>query len=257
MAMRNEKTERITRIITNNKVPQVFDIMADHGTAVPRKGAGMGKILRWTRMTLMAGTMLSTILFGGNGLVQAAPPELKGKYEVLKDEHSTHQPGKVKLIEFADFYCPHCHHFDGEGLPILEKEFGKKLETTMVGFPVIRGKLPTPFDMYEQAKLMGKGNEMKKVLFRTIHQDKVTGVLDRSIREVLIKEVGLDPKAFEEGMASGKPAQLFEEGRKWGERIKLQQTPTILLDGNIKVEKIDPENLRLVIQSILDADGKR
>jgi protein dithiol oxidoreductase (disulfide-forming) len=231
--------------------------MADHGTAVPRKGAGMGKILRWTRMTLMAGTLLSTILFGGNGLVQAAPPELKGKYEVLKDEHSTHQPGKVKLIEFADFYCPHCHHFDGEGLPILEKEFGKKLETTMVGFPVIRGKLPTPFDMYEQAKLMGKGNEMKKVLFRTIHQDKVTGVLDRSIREVLIKEVGLDPKAFEEGMASGKPAQLFEEGRKWGERIKLQQTPTILLDGNIKVEKIDPENLRLVIQSILDADGKR
>lgn len=217
----------------------------------------MGKILRWTSMTLMAGTLLSTILFGGNGLVQAAPPELKGKYEVLKDEHSTHQPGKVKLIEFADFYCPHCHHFDGEGLPILEKEFGKKLETTMVGFPVIRGKLPTPFDMYEQAKLMGKGNEMKKVLFRTIHQDKVTGVLDRSIREVLIKEVGLDPKAFEEGMASGKPAQLFEEGRKWGERIKLQQTPTILLDGNIKVEKIDPENLRLVIQSILDADGKR
>jgi len=82
-------------------------------------------------------------------------------------------------------------------------------------------------------------------------------VLDRSIREVLIKEVGLDPKAFEEGMASGKPARLFEEGKKWGERIKLQQTPTILLDGNIKVEKLDPENLRLVIQSILDTDGKK
>ena len=44
----------------------------------------------------------------------------------------------------------------------------------MVGFPVIRGKLPTPFDMYEQAKMMGKGNEMKAVLFRTIHKDKIT-----------------------------------------------------------------------------------
>ena len=217
----------------------------------------MGKMTRWTGFTLLAGILLSTVLFPGRQTVQAAPPELKGKYEILKDERSTHQPGKVKLIEFADFYCPHCHHFDGEGLPILEKEFGKKLETTMVGFPVMRGKLPTPFDMYEQAKLMGKGNEMKKVLFRTIHQDKVTGVLDRSIREVLIKEVGLDPKTFEEGMASGKPAQLFEEGKKWGERIKLQQTPTILLDGNIKVEKIDPENLKLVIQSILDADGAK
>jgi thiol:disulfide interchange protein DsbA len=187
----------------------------------------------------------------------AATPELKGKFELLKDEPSTHQPGKVKLVEFADFYCPHCHRFDGEGLPILEKEFGKKLEITMVGYPVIAGKLPTAFDMYEQAKMMGKGNEMKRVLFRTIHKDKVTGVLDRTLREALIREVGLDPKTFEEGLASAKPAKAFEEGRKWGDRIKVQQTPTVLLDGNIKVEQIDPENLKVIIQSILDGDGAR
>ena len=187
----------------------------------------------------------------------AASPELKGKFEVLKGEVSTHTPGKVKLMEFADFYCPHCHRFDGEVLPLLEKEFGNKLEATMVGFQVIQGKLPTPFDMYEQAKMMGKGNEMKAVLFRTIHKDKITGVLDRSLREALIKEVGLDPRVFEEGMASGKPAKIFEEGRKWGERIKVQFTPTVLIDGNIKAESIDPENLKLIIQSILDADGKK
>ncbi|HZH49563.1 MAG TPA: thioredoxin domain-containing protein [Nitrospira sp.] len=215
----------------------------------------MARIVLW--MWMMGAVIMSAVVLADVRSVQAASPNLKGQYEILKDEPSTHQPGKVKLVEFADFYCPHCHHFDGEGLAILEKEFGNKLETTMVGFPVIRGKLPTPFDMYEQAKMMGKGNEMKKVLFRTIHQDKVTGVLDRSLRELLIREVGLDPKAFEEGMASGKPAQLFEDGKKWGERIKLQQTPTLLLDGNIKVEKIDPENLKLVIQSILDADKKK
>jgi thiol:disulfide interchange protein DsbA len=193
----------------------------------------------------------------GGSPAAAATPDLKGKFEVLKDEVSTHTPGKVKLIEFADFYCPHCHRFDGEGLALLQKEFGNKLEATMVGFPVIHGKLPTPFDMYEQAKLMGKGSEMKAVLFRTIHKDKMTGVLDRSLREGLIKEVGLDPKAFEEGMASGKPAKIFEEGRKWGERIKVQQTPTVLIDGNIKAETIDPENLKLIIQSILDSDKKK
>ncbi|HEV8328205.1 MAG TPA: thioredoxin domain-containing protein [Nitrospiraceae bacterium] len=198
----------------------------------------------------------SVVVLGGSPAT-AASPELKGKFEVLRGEVSTHTPGKVKLIEFADFYCPHCHRFDGEVLPLLEKEFGNKLEATMVGFQVIQGKLPTPFDMYEQAKLMGKGNEMKAVLFRTIHKDKITGVLDRSLREALIKEVGLDPKVFEEGMASGKPAKIFEEGRKWGERIKVQFTPTVLIDGNIKAESIDPENLKLIIQSILDADGKK
>ncbi len=205
---------------------------------------------------IMAWLLLVLLAWGGTpSLGVAGKLQLKGKYEEL-NEPSSHTPGKVKLVEFADFYCPHCHRFDAEGLPILEKEFGNKLEITMVGFPVIQGKLPTAFDMYEQAKSMGKGNEMKRAIFRTIHQDRVH-IFDRLIREKLAKEVGLDPVAFEAGLASGKPAKSFEEGRKWGERVKVQQTPTILLDGNIKVEQIDPENLKTIIRSILDADRNR
>jgi len=218
----------------------------------------MGKFHCVRRM--VAVIVLSAIGPLGMGLSQAAASEdLKGKFELLKDEPSMHERGKVKLFEFADFYCPHCHHFEEAGLPILQKEFGNKLDATLVGFPVFQNKLPTPFDMYEQAKMMGKGKEMKQVLFRTIHKDKMTGVLDRSIREVLIKEVGLDPKAFEDGLASGKPAKVFEEGRRWGERIKVQSTPTLLLDGNIKIEgnNMSTENIITVIRSILDADAKR
>lgn len=191
--------------------------------------------------------------------VGAAVPEIKGKYELLKDEPSTHQRGKVKIIEFADFYCPHCHHFEETAIPMLRREFGDKIEITMVGFPVIHGKLPTAFDMYEQAKMMGKGEEMKAVLFRTIHKDKMTGVLDRSIRELLIREVGLDVAAFEAGLTSGKPAQAFEEGRRWGERIQVSSTPSILIDGNIKVDGVNmtPENVVTIIRSILENDSKK
>ena len=189
----------------------------------------------------------------------AVPLAFNGKYEIVTGEVSTHTPGKVKLMEFADFYCPHCHLFDETAVPLLMKEFGDKLEITMVGFPVIRGKLPTAFDMYEQAKMMGKGNEMKTVLFRTIHKDKIDGVLDRSLREALIKEVGLDPKAFEEGMASGKPAKAVDNGKRWGERIKVSSTPSILLDGNIKVDgaNMTQENVFTVIRSILENDAKK
>jgi thiol:disulfide interchange protein DsbA len=189
----------------------------------------------------------------------AANPELKGAFELLKDEPSTHQRGKVKIVEFADFYCPHCHHFDETGLPLLVKEFGSKIEVTMVGYPVISGKLPTAFDMYEQAKTMGKGDEMKAVLFRTIHKDKFGGVLDRSIRSLLIREVGLDVAAFEAGMESGKPARAFEDGRRWGERIKVSSTPSLLLDGNIKIDgaNMTPENAITVIRSILEADARK
>ncbi len=185
----------------------------------------MAKRRGW-RVSLLMGLMAVAAL-GFVGIAQAGKAELKGNFQVLSDEKSTHKPGKVQLTEFADFYCPHCHRFDGEGLAILEKEFGNKLEAVMVGYPVIPGKLPTAFDMYEQAKTMGKGAEMKRAV------------------------------AFEEGLASAKPAKAFEDGRKWGDRIKIQQTPTVLLDGNIKVEQIDPENLKLIIHSILDGDGTR
>ena len=213
-------------------------------------------ISRWSVVIAVVGILLWC---GEGDRVQAAAPEIKGNYELLKEEASTHQRGKVKIVEFADFYCPHCHQFDETGIPLLVKEFGKKVDITMVGFPVIHGKLPTAFDMYEQAKSMGKGNEMKAVLFRTIHKDKMQGVLDRSIRSLLIKEVGLDVTAFEAGLESGKPAQAFEDGRRWGERVKLNSTPALLLDGNIKIDGVNmtAENVVTVIRSILENDTKK
>ena len=209
---------------------------------------GKGQIGYW----VIAATLV--LWAAGSGVVTAAPA-LKGKFEELK-EPSTHTPGKVKITEFADFYCPHCHMFEESGVPVLEKEFGNKVELNMVGFPVIPGKLPMAFEMYEQAKVMGKGPEMKKVLFRTIHKDKVQ-ILDKTIRQMLIKEVGLDVTAFEAGLASGKPAKAVEDGKAWGRRVNVQQTPTILLDGNIKAETIDPDNLKTIIHSILDHEAKR
>jgi protein dithiol oxidoreductase (disulfide-forming) len=204
--------------------------------------------------------LYAVLMAGVIGLALSVPAfavssGIKGKFVELK-EPSTHTRGKVKLTEFADFYCPHCHMFEQAAIPVLEKEFGERLEVTMVGFPVIPGKLPTAFDMYEQAKMMGKGEEMKRVLFRTIHKDKLH-VLDKVIREALIREVGLDPVAFEAGLASGKPARAVEAGKALGKRIDIQQTPTVVLDGNIKAESIDPDNLMTIIRSILESDGKR
>lgn len=216
-----------------------------------------GNWLAWVLVVGIIASFSGASLFASEDVALAASKKLKGKFEQL-DEPSTHTRGKVKMTEFADFYCPHCHMFEQTAVPMLEKEFGDRVEVTMVGFPVIRGMLPTAFEMYEQAKVMGKGKEMKNVLFRTIHKDR-TRFMDRTIRTILVKEVGLDPVAFEQGLASGKPARAFQKGKEWGIRIKVNSTPTVLLDGNIKVEgeNLTPANLTTVIRSILAADAKR
>ena len=181
-----------------------------------------------------------------------AANKLPGEYRMM-DEPEIHTKGKVVLLEFADFYCPHCHMFESEVGTQLKKEFGDRLELRMIGFPVMRGKLPTAFEMYEQAKVMGKGPEMKAALFRTIHKDKIH-IFDRSLRSLLIREVGLDVKDFEAGMASGEPYKSLVHGTKWGERIGVTHTPTIVLNGNIRVDNIGIDNLRTLIKGILKQD---
>ena len=178
---------------------------------------------------------------------------LQGEYEIMEKEPSLHEQGKVILLEFADFYCPHCHMFDRVVGAKLQKEFGGKLEIRLIGFPVIPGKLPTAFEMYEQAKKMGKGPEMKQALFASIH-NKDIHIFDKTMRSLVIKEVGLDGAEFEKGLASGLPFRALEQGKAWGERIEVSHTPTIVLDGNIRIANLTYENLKTVIQSILDQD---
>jgi len=181
-----------------------------------------------------------------------AGDKLPGEYRLM-EEPEIHTNGKVVLLEFADFYCPHCHMFDSQVGSTLKKEFGDRLEIQMIGFPVMRGKLPTAFEMYEQAKAMGKGPEMKAVLFRSIHKDKIH-IFDRSLRSLLIREVKLNVKDFEAGMATGDPYKALGHGKKWGERIGVTHTPTIVLNGNIRVDNISIENLRTLIKGILKQD---
>ena len=182
--------------------------------------------------------------------VLASPLDLPGNYKVIETERSIAEPGKVILLEFADFYCPHCHMFESIVVSKLKKEFGEKLDVRMVGFPVMKGKLPTAFEMYEQATMMGKGQKMKEILFRTIHKEKIN-ILDKSLRAVLIKEAGLDVSKFEEGMATGKPYQILEQGIAWGERVKVMHTPTVILNGNLHIEDLNEDNLRTVIKGLL------
>jgi thiol:disulfide interchange protein DsbA len=200
---------------------------------------------------ILGGVLLFSLL----GWANVVFSEIQGEYELMEQETSQHEAGKVILFEFADFYCSHCHMFERVVGTKLKKEFGDKLEIRMVGFPVISGKLPTVFEMYNQAVTMGKGPEMKQFLFQAIH-DKDIQVFDKTMRSLLIKEVGLNTAEFEKGLASGKPFKTLAKGREWGERIKVEHTPTVVLDGNIRVANLTFENLKTVIQSILDQDSK-
>ncbi len=205
-----------------------------------------------TRLVLLISVAFILVFFSA---LPAAFSSLQGEYEMIEGEPSLHEEGKVILFEFADFYCPHCHMFERVVVTKLQKEFGEKFEARMIGFPVMPGKLPTAFEMYNQAVTMGKGQKMKEILFQSIHEKDIQN-FDKTMRSLVIQKVGLNPVEFEAGLSSGQPFQTLGKGKAWGERINVTHTPTVVLDGNIRINNLTYENLKLVIQSILDQEGK-
>jgi len=173
-------------------------------------------------------------------------------YRILK-EPSTHTAGKVQMEIFVDFYCPHCHRFETEVLPILTREFGTKLEVKEVGFPVIRNKPRLPFELYEAARGEGRGDAMARILFRVLQEEHLD-ILDPSVEKRVIIEAGMKPEVMQKWLAFGEPRRSLEEGISRGHRYGVESTPTVVLDGYVLTEGPTAANLRTLVQELLSGD---
>ena len=54
----------------------------------------------------------------------------------MDQEPSQHEPGKVVLFEFADFYCSHCHMFERVvGIKNLKRNLATNWKSAWSDFP--------------------------------------------------------------------------------------------------------------------------
>lgn len=176
-------------------------------------------------------------------------------YEVVPGKKSTHEAGKVKMIVFFDFFCPHCHKFDTVVLPLLKREFGDKLEVEAIGFPIIYADSTVPLEAYELAKDMGKGEEMKRAIFDAIYYERKDGA-NSEILSGIAGSIGLDKEKFKKDLRAGVKRARVLEGKALAQSYGAHGTPTIILDGNILMKKASLASISTVINMILEQDKK-
>ena len=195
----------------------------------------------------------ASVLAGLLAWTTPATPSQPPPYRLL-NEPSTHVVGKVKLELFVDFYCPHCHHFETAVLPELTREFGRALDVTQTGFPIIHNKPDTPFLLYEAARAEGRGAQVAALLFRTLHDDRLD-IQDPRVEGKVLTEAGLNPDTIRKRLASGEPKQTMDREVARVQRYGVQSVPAGLIDGHILVEEMTAETLRPLIRKLL-ADGR-
>jgi len=158
-----------------------------------------------------------------------------GKYVKL-NKQSTYESGKVKITEFLKFNCGHCYALNPQ-LSGLKKKYGDNLSVTYK--PMLWRSVPQDqamrksIEAYILAERMGKGEEMKDALFKALFVEG-KDLSSEIVLGDIAKSVGLG-EDFSAGLKNGDARDEAEANIRLAEGFQVDETPTIIINGNLKV----------------------
>ncbi len=121
------------------------------------------------------------------------------EYAKVSQPQPTETEGKVEVLEFFWYGCPHCWHLE----PLLKK--WKETMPANAQFrrsPAILGPTWEPLARaYFAAELLGKAEELHEPLFEAV-QVKKQRLTDADSIAKFVATLGLDPEAFKEAYGS-------------------------------------------------------
>ena len=158
-----------------------------------------------------------------------------GKFVKL-NKQGTYEPGKVKITEFLKFNCGHCYQLNPQ-MSSLKQKYGDRVEITYK--PMLWRTVPQDsgfrksIEAYILAERMGKGGEMMDALFNAVFVDK-KDVTSEAVLDDIARSVGLGDE-FATALRNGEAKDEAEENIRLAESYQVDETPTIVVNGNLKV----------------------
>ncbi len=177
-----------------------------------------------------------------------------GLYPVL-DRPSTGEPGKVRIVELLSFYCDNCYRFNALKHQ-LEEKYGDALEIELV--PIVWGEQSIKtVEAYILAERYGKGREMADAIFKARFEEG-RDIGDVEVLIALGRQLGLG-EDFEKLLRSGAANQEAQNNIKLAASYGIEETPTLIVNGNIVVNPHPTgddviamaQNLDIIIQKLL------
>ncbi|MCU7812486.1 MAG: thiol:disulfide interchange protein DsbA/DsbL [Candidatus Thiodiazotropha sp. (ex Notomyrtea botanica)] len=139
--------------------------------------------------------------------------------------------GKVEVVEFFWYGCPHCYSME----PALEAWLKNKPEN------VVFKRVPSPLNaswtvhaqFYYAAEAMGVTNQLHVPLFEAMHVKK-RKLFDKNSLIDFAVEHGVDRQKFSDAWNSFGVYVKVQQARKLGQRYGLDGVPAIGIDGKYK-----------------------
>lgn len=159
----------------------------------------------------------------------AADGPIKGKFERVPGQQYKFDGKTIEVVEFMSFYCGGCYEFE-DFVPVIKGNFPKKIKWKYM--PVYWGKGSSkPGEAFLLAEEAGKGEQMKKAIFKAYFVDK-KDIGDAAVLEALAAEAGLGFD-FSRKLRAGDKAKEAQKAIEMANAYKIQETPTVVVAGNL------------------------
>ena len=182
---------------------------------------------------MLARFLIAVALFATSLAASAQQPPIEGKdFHEINPARPTDAPGKIEVLEFFWYGCPHCHHLE----PLIEP-WSKKLPPD-----VVFRRVPAVFNQNWEAAArvhyaldaMGQLDRLHKPFFDAIHNDGLR-YIDRGQLEAWLTKNGI---AIDKYTAMSKSFAVESRVRRaiqLTNEYKIEGVPTVIVNGRFMV----------------------
>ncbi|MBB3256158.1 thiol:disulfide interchange protein DsbA [Paraburkholderia bannensis] len=216
-------------------------------------------------MKRILGTLvLSLSMLAGAAHASPAAPVAGKEYTVLKQAQPLTVPaGKIEVVEFFWYGCPHCNALD----PFLESWIARQ------GPDIVFKRVPVAFrddfiphsKMYYALDALGLAQKLTPVVFHEIHVNK-NYLLTPEDQAKFLATQGVDTKKYMDAYNSFSTQSALQRDKGLLDAYKIDGVPTIAIQGKyetgpalmqVSEDKADPATLQVMDYIISQIRAKK
>lgn len=204
-------------------------------------------------------SFVAAIFALGAVLTTAMPAQAQsvGKdYTLIAPAQATEDAGKIEVIEFFSYGCPHCSDFH----PLLSSWVAKQSGDVVVKrVPITFGRAAwaNVAKLYYTLEITGDLAKLDGDVFKAIHAERANLFDEKALTEWVIKK-GVDPKKFAETYNSFGVMSKVKRGDQMAQAYKIQGVPALAVEGKYQVGGKDfGDTLQITDQLIAKVRGEK
>jgi protein dithiol oxidoreductase (disulfide-forming) len=188
----------------------------------------MNTLSKSKRILLSAAVLSLAISFSGLSGAQSPKIEEGFDYRILPTPQPLESKGKVEVIEFFWYGCPHCYDFEPELNAWLKRQ----------PKDVIFRKVPVAFrddfmphsQLFYALEAMGKGDALNDKVMYAMHKENKRLMTENEIADWAASQ-GIDRSAFLATYRSFAVVSKARAARQMADAYRIDGVPTIVMQG--------------------------